>query len=167
MPLFRKDLMLTSKCSSYLFRRTQEPHLHSFHNVELIYLLWIVNRNAKITRSYKLKPLLFYRFNIPFSMHCCSVISHIYFYFTVKLWGFAHAFLPANLHIPGKLTQIGVKGYFPRAGQHTILKYNNKQWGDACIYLPVVLLRVFLWNSESQRFVKCLIWQSTLDRNSQ
>lgn len=36
MPLFRTDVILTSKRSSYLFRGTREPHFHSEHNFHLV-----------------------------------------------------------------------------------------------------------------------------------
>lgn len=99
--------------------------------------------------------LLLYRVNIPFGMHCCSAISHIYFCFTVKLWGFTHAFLPENLHTPANWTQLfklGSEATSSRAVQHTILKYINGQRGDARFYSPVVLLRVFpvkLWKPKT------------------
>lgn len=82
MPLFRMDVILTSKRSSYLFRGTREPHFHSEDNFHLVYLRWI----CWLRRVGTIDLLLFYRFNIPFRMHCwCLFISHIYFCLTVKL----------------------------------------------------------------------------------
>lgn len=139
MPLFRMDVILTSKRSSYLFRGTREPHFHSEHSFHLVYLRWV----CWLLRVGTIDLLLFYRFNIPFRMHCwCLFISHIYFCETLRLctFFFLSAFDLQITHLIG----LGSKAISSRVVQHTIRQYTDEKWGDAYFSLPVVLLRDFL-----------------------
>lgn len=163
MPLFRTDVILTSKRSSYLFRGTREPHFHSEHNFHLVYLRWI----CWLLPVGAIDLLLLYRFNIPFRMHCWRLFfSHIYFCLTVKLWGFAHSFFvclwPAN-----NTHWIRVRGSF---SLNCTTHHPSIYWWKVrrCLFFfACSALKWFPCETESQRLAKCLIWQCTLDKISQ
>lgn len=154
MPLFIRDEILASKCSSYLFRRTHEPHLHSDRNNDSVYLACghITWKCSRLDLDY----CHFCKLNI---RSVRTVNAHpFHIFISVLLW-IAEAlhmpfFCSANdLQIYHTLLDWGQRLLLPELWNTPSLNPQTvEQWGDASFYLPVVLLRVFpvkLWKPKT------------------